>query len=156
MLILPEPPWRREREPSEYSTVAIMRRVLGALDNPQLVHGLCTAPFGCNQGARPRALWTLTIKSDGTRIATLRAVPCDHKIKDRGAGRTEELPLWVDHRFGAACARCGSLEGTQTHHWAPRALFDDADEWPMAELCKRCHARWHRTMDQAARRRGAA
>jgi hypothetical protein len=46
------------------------------------------------------------------------------------------------------CARCGVWRnGVEWHHWAPRALFDDADQWPGCFLCVKCHKRWHTVMD---------
>lgn len=59
------------------------------------------------------------------------------------------------------CARCGRA-GAEEHHWAPRALFDDADSWPTDPLCPACHARWHQvtgtngTGKEAAINRSAA
>lgn len=47
------------------------------------------------------------------------------------------------------CARCGSNGGTQLHHWAPRAIFDDAEQWPMSYLCPPCHRTWHQAMRNA-------
>lgn len=39
---------------------------------------------------------------------------------------------------------CRSLSLCQFHHLAPKKFFgDEADEWPTAWLCTRCHARWH-------------
>lgn len=43
------------------------------------------------------------------------------------------------------CARC-KANGTQLHHWAPKALFEDAETWPQDYLCKKCHDRWHLTL----------
>ena len=34
--------------------------------------------------------------------------------------------------------------GYEIHHWAPRHLFDDADCWPQAPLCREHHTEWHR------------
>lgn len=42
------------------------------------------------------------------------------------------------------CAKCGGDENVEYHHWAPRHLFDDADQWPGDYLCRVCHTRWHR------------
>lgn len=50
---------------------------------------------------------------------------------------------------GDPCARCGSTGGTQLHHWAPRAIFDDAELWPMSYLCPPCHRIWHAAMRAA-------
>lgn len=41
------------------------------------------------------------------------------------------------------CVRCGTTTDVELHHWAPRALFSDADLWPMAYLCRICHTTWH-------------
>lgn len=43
------------------------------------------------------------------------------------------------------CAACGRVGAREVHHWAPRHLFgDEADRWPTADLCRTCHAEWHR------------
>lgn len=46
------------------------------------------------------------------------------------------------------CARCDS-EGTEMHHWAPQAIFADADSWPTSPLCPACHREWHSKMREA-------
>lgn len=46
------------------------------------------------------------------------------------------------------CARCGNL-GAELHHWAPSAIFNDADLWPMSPLCRECHTTWHAAMRRA-------
>jgi hypothetical protein len=48
----------------------------------------------------------------------------------------------------AKCARCGKWGAVEDHHWAPRALFPDADLWPTAKLCRACHVRWHQIIDR--------
>jgi hypothetical protein len=48
------------------------------------------------------------------------------------------------------CARCGGLDGSQLHHWAPSAVFDDAEKWPTDWLCRNCHRIWHDAMRAAA------
>lgn len=47
------------------------------------------------------------------------------------------------------CERCKATTGTQLHHWAPVAIFEDAWDWPMAWLCPACHQFWHNTMRDA-------
>lgn len=47
------------------------------------------------------------------------------------------------------CTVCGSKEKVQFHHWAPRFLFKDADDWPQSPLCIKCHRRWHDTVSMA-------
>lgn len=46
------------------------------------------------------------------------------------------------------CEHCGS-RGCELHHFAPRAIFNDADSWPTAWLCTECHRLWHRAMRSA-------
>jgi hypothetical protein len=41
------------------------------------------------------------------------------------------------------CERCGSMDGSEVHHWAPMHLFDDAEGWPKSHLCISCHREWH-------------
>lgn len=58
----------------------------------------------------------------------------------------KQFPLARDRRQrNPMCERCGTA-GTEYHHWAPRAVFLDADEWPTAWLCPRCHSEWHQVM----------
>jgi len=62
-----------------------------------------------------------------------------------------------DNVTGEACGHCGRAEdGVEQHHYAPRGLFADADDWPVGPLCRPCHQLWHRTMNAAAQRGGAA
>lgn len=49
------------------------------------------------------------------------------------------------------CVRCNKVTYTETHHWAPREFFSDADEWPVSELCKPCHRLWHKVMREQAK-----
>lgn len=52
-----------------------------------------------------------------------------------------------------SCERCGSYKRLQYHHFAPQALFADADFWPGAVLCQRCHSLWHAVMTPGMRSR---
>lgn len=47
-----------------------------------------------------------------------------------------------------ACDHCGSTEGTEFHHWAPQHIFQDANYWPGAYLCRTCHRLWAKTLIQ--------
>jgi hypothetical protein len=44
------------------------------------------------------------------------------------------------------CAHCGKVGRVECHHWAPKHLFADADQWPQSYLCGPCHQLWHATM----------
>jgi hypothetical protein len=52
------------------------------------------------------------------------------------------IPIIRDHDV-VPCERCGSINGSEVHHWAPSHLFDDSDRWPTSHLCLRCHRLWH-------------
>jgi len=43
------------------------------------------------------------------------------------------------------CSHCGAV-GAELHHYAPQALFEDANHWSVGYLCKRCHKEWHEVM----------
>jgi hypothetical protein len=51
------------------------------------------------------------------------------------------------------CQVCGT-NGAELHHWAPRYLFEDAENWPKSYLCVPCHKRWHNvvTPDMSTRK----
>lgn len=58
-------------------------------------------------------------------------------------GKIEDIPIFEDFRINnPMCEKCGAL-GTELHHWAPRAYFNDAEEWPKSYLCQKCHSLWH-------------
>lgn len=41
---------------------------------------------------------------------------------------------------------CGRKD-TELHHFAPRNMFPDADNWPVLPLCRDHHRMWHTTMN---------
>lgn len=57
----------------------------------------------------------------------------------------EEMQVVADYtEYSHECAVRGcDRRDTQYHHFAPRHLFDDADNWPCAYLCKYHHDLWH-------------
>jgi hypothetical protein len=56
------------------------------------------------------------------------------------------LPLLEDMTPDApACEYIGCQnKGSEYHHYAPRHLFEDADNWGTGYLCKYHHALWHK------------
>ena len=54
------------------------------------------------------------------------------------------LPIFSSNP-AVRCIHCGAL-GSQYHHWAPKEIFQDAEEWPGGYLCQRCHREWHDRM----------
>lgn len=81
--------------------------------------------------------------------------------KKAAAIHRHTLPIIRDNRklYGAApeypCDHCGQVTQLQRHHWAPWALFDDANEWPTSDLCVACHSLWHKIVTPNMRRRAA-
>ena len=53
----------------------------------------------------------------------------------------EYIPPYLD-QHKCAHTECGSFD-TQYHHFAPKHLFDDYENWPGAWLCKMHHREWH-------------
>ena len=93
-----------------------------------------------------------TVVSNGTSQAWWRCElghPIDNprkniahdKIKSYGI-TIESIP--VDKTYLVeTCEVCGAY-GVEVHHFAPHHLFgDECENWPKANLCKACHARWH-------------
>jgi len=52
------------------------------------------------------------------------------------------LPIMENYSHNEPCIVCGNPM-TELHHFAPRYLFEDADKWPTAYLCKPHHKQWH-------------
>ena len=86
---------------------------------------------------------------DGRSVVVEVCRACSCKIKTvpkrEWPGDWESLTTYRDNRcdlcLGNGCAmcaipchKCGSYAGTELHHWAPRHLFDDADDWPQSFL----------------------
>ena len=95
-----------------------------------------------------RALFAV-MNAGGTMTAVLVCGRCGHgrvsvplrRLRDDNI-ELADIPRLADHRRDY-CERCGQL-GAQLHHMAPQALFQDADDWPLAYLCQPCHNEWHR------------
>lgn len=59
-------------------------------------------------------------------------------------GDLQFIPLFNDYAAkNPSCVVCGKREGTELHHFAPRHIFADAEQWPQAYLCKDHHREWH-------------
>lgn len=101
----------------------------------------------------------LAVRSNGVRVIESRCLICGYRARQRGAGPDELAPLWKDAVATAQtpCERCGATEaGVEVHHWAPRHLFDDADNWPVSYLCRSCHTEWHQVVTPDMSRRISA
>lgn len=59
-------------------------------------------------------------------------------------GKLDLIPVHKDYAVqNQPCEVCGKREGTELHHFAPRHIFEDAEQWPQAYLCKAHHDEWH-------------
>lgn len=59
-------------------------------------------------------------------------------------GRPQRL---FDVRLFEVCVICGSDESIEQHHWAPSAIFPEADWWVQTvPLCPDHHHEWHDRM----------
>lgn len=91
------------------------------------------------------AMWMVVVASNGVRHAQLRCIACC--CLDRTSGADAVGVSWPVIRNYAdrapECERCGSTNGTEQHHWAPKHLFDDYHYWPTSHLCRSCHMKWH-------------
>jgi hypothetical protein len=105
--------------------------------------------FDC--ASYPRTLM-VTIASNGVRHYHLRCVRCRGVHGDGAVPHGDTLlqlidlasvPVYSDAgEWAATCERCGA-HYAELHHWAPWHLFEDANEWPTAWLCRDCHTLWH-------------
>ena len=54
----------------------------------------------------------------------------------------ENLPVINNNSEFFVCKKCGAI-GAANHHWSPKHLFEDAEDWPQDYLCNECHDKWH-------------
>ena len=91
-----------------------------------------------------------SLARNGQPIFYVKCGICDEQIRVRkGAAKQLHLQrgfeVFTGHDstdWNPLCERCGAA-GTELHHYAPRSLFDDADDWPTGYLCRPCHTKWH-------------
>lgn len=92
------------------------------------------------------------INSNGAHVAVERCRLCGRNpnkgkpfLSKKDIPNFDELPLLVDYsKQSEPCVVCGSKDGSEYHHFAPRHLFDNADEWPTGWLCMKHHNEWHK------------
>ena len=44
------------------------------------------------------------------------------------------------------CRVCRTEAPLETHHLAPCGLFNRPNDWPVTQICRRCHELWHEVM----------
>lgn len=67
-------------------------------------------------------------------------------LSKKGIENIDALPMFVDFmEQSEPCSVFGcERKDTEYHHFAPRHLFEDAEDWPGAYLCKYHHMLWHK------------
>jgi hypothetical protein len=124
--------------------------------------GTPLSPCHC-EGYNDTYCVALVINKNGTKTHRIQCIACG---VCRGDQLSQQLLPWeqpaavinlikTDNygqpRIAKTCERCGQWEcGVEFHHWAPRAIFEDADHWPGSWLCKSCHNEWHKKMNGGA------
>jgi hypothetical protein len=137
---------RKEEVKMDISTLPVIK------DNRQSANGCL----------HPSSAPALVIAADGRETGRLACTLCDTLLEHcapplRTNGRV--IDLRVDGEgftLSPPCEHCGSSGGSQLHHWAPRALFPDADRWPTGWLCSACHSHWHVTTRTHTRQKETA
>jgi len=93
-----------------------------------------------------------TLRGNGSPQAAQRCLTCGLMLSPLPRGATI-YDLCVRNNLTRGdvppCVRCGATTGTEMHHWAPQAIFNDADDWPVAPLCPVCHNTWHNALRAA-------
>lgn len=99
--------------------------------------------------------WELvvTVLTNGVRHVRGKCTTCEklsvNSIAHSKVERIDQLPVERDDTARIRCDHCGHMGGgVERHHWAPRAIFPDPEQWPTANLCRQCHQLWHRTMNR--------
>lgn len=97
------------------------------------------------------------IKSNGVQEHRVRCTLCGRESSGIGKRNYEYLtlrgfiPTWCRTDEKLDTLRCVVNGCTQTgfemHHFAPRNIFHDSDDWPYLPLCRMHHQHWHQMMD---------
>jgi len=95
----------------------------------------------------PDAVNGYIYRADGSMMAWSRCFRCGRMVKGLPRG-SQIFGVCLRNNTKTPCERCGHI-GSQYHHWAPQAIFADANDWPTAWLCQSCHSTWHRAMREA-------
>lgn len=91
------------------------------------------------------------VNANGAKVIILRCSTC-HKIPDPKHpfySVTEDwvtLPFWYDYSqdsIPCCVIDCKNI-GTELHHFAPRHLFGNSNDWPVGFLCGYHHDLWHK------------
>lgn len=104
----------------------------------------------CENCGSDRVVFGIRIISSGYKTVIARCMNCGRRPQKNMTAyhvahfNLDKLAVWENNvPKSEPCAKCGSTDGSQYHHWAPRSVFADAEEWPGDYLCPDCHKRWH-------------
>lgn len=145
----PDPPgWR-----PHYRDASLWRDVPYVEVRQCFAIGHTLKPFTWRSGAGHVVAW-MTCTDCGMRT---ERVPKDRLRAWYGTDDYDAFPV-ANPRMHVAvsCERCDSTDHVDCHHWAPRSMFEDADNWPTAYLCRACHRLWHKVVTPQINQRQAS
>lgn len=156
-----------ELQPCDDQTASTLRRIFDQLipgtNGPCILCGAhiayhYAACFRCRDACSHVALNGYIVIANGDRQAKSHCLKCGANLGGLPRGSAIlDFCIW-DKTDPTPCERCGESKGVELHHWAPRNTFgwEDAETWPVANLCRDCHHEWHRRMDGYQWRRRSA
>ena len=105
----------------------------------------------CNKCNIPAVIYK-QINSSGAVVVVERCPVCGRNpnkgvpFLNKSLYDVDKLPLFQDLTLNAEpCYIVGCLnKGTQLHHFAPKHLFENYNDWPTAWLCQPHHDEWHK------------
>ncbi len=125
----------------------------------------------CITNRHPQAKWRKQATTSGVQYG-YRCPTCDRWVTvecwgDRGARgiwvsadfvaglgvSLDEVPAMLREASWRRCQHCRKAARCEDHHWAPQAIFPDADQWPIGPLCMDCHLTYTKTLESYIQRR---
>ena len=104
--------------------------------------------------SHPNAVLGWKMAANGHRHAVDFCPRCGGFSKNYGTRWLEQrgvcladLEAVAESEHVEPCGVCGTLKGSELHHWAPESLddwFEEPHRWPTVWLCPRHHDEWHR------------
>lgn len=122
------------------------RPIVDTSDSGCLHRNIAEAAMVFRDGTKQVATWCFDCGKRSSWYSKKELLSADIDIESLEVVRDNS----GEGRFAEPCEVCGETEGTEHHHFAPVSLQDHFTEsvwdWPMAWLCRRCHAEWHRAV----------
>lgn len=124
----------------------------------------------CRSLGHPEAYWCRREVANGAVHVCFWCEECDRAVTHerypvRGACvsegwlrkttglRLNDLPVIRGQIRYRLCSRCLQTVPCEMHHTAPRAVFTDAETWPVVPLCSRCHHEFTERLETYIRER---